>query len=73
MKKGLIAAVLILVFLMLTQFSQSPKRHDDACYKHYREEFAHNLKDPLMEHYRKLSIEVPEEALKMGKEPKETK
>lgn len=73
MKKGLIAGALITIFLLLIQFTQSPERQDDACYKHYREEFAHNLKDPLMEHYRKLSIEAPEEALKMEKEPKETK
>jgi len=73
MKRGLVAVAIILLFLLLTQFTQSPERHDDTCYKHYREEFAHNLKNPLMEHYRKLSVEVPEEALKMEKEPKEKK
>ena len=72
MRKGLIIMIVSLLFLILAQFAYFPAHDDEVSYKHYREEYAHNLKNPLLERYRKLSSEGSREVLPEGNEKKET-
>lgn len=63
MKKFVSVALLFFFVLTLMCFTQKPSRQQNVNYQLYKEEFTHNLKNPLIERYRKLSFEVPREVL----------
>ena len=63
MKKFVSVALLLFFVLTLTHFTQKPSRQHNVSYQLYKEEFTSNLKNPLIERYRKLSFEVPREVL----------
>ncbi|NGX50535.1 MAG: hypothetical protein K1060chlam2_00381 [Chlamydiae bacterium] len=72
MKKAIGLGATLLLFLILVQFAQLPAKSDELTYRRYREEFAHNLKNPHIERYRELSFDLAAESPSEKSKTKET-
>lgn len=60
--KQLIAVIAIAAFfLIMIPFAHLSLENQNTSYLRYREEYTHNLKNPLIQHYKKLSCETQEE------------
>ena len=63
MKKFVSVVILFFFVITLACFTHKASKQQHVNYQLYREEFTHNLKNPLIERYRNLSFEVPREVL----------
>lgn len=59
-KIGIFLLLMSLLFVVVVgKLYVTSSGFEDPMYPKYREEYAHNLKNPLLERYRKLAIESP--------------
>lgn len=59
--------VVLVLVVAIAKLYVTPIGFEEPAYPQYREEYAHNLRDPLLDKYRSMAIELPcenDEALK---------
>ena len=69
--KVLISIIAVILLLVIGISCIHPSKKDQSLrYLHYRKQYSHNLKNPFVDHYRKLSCDL---SIEVGSEEKKNK